>query len=75
MSATKCGNVYAVVLPIPKVEPISPKLEEYDPALAWTDKSKSLLRKIRQKEPEYVPFTIKELYGKAYKMGLLDESD
>lgn len=69
MSASKCGKPVAIVLDPPRV--VEP--EGCDPELFWTDKSKLLLKKVRQKDPNYNPFTIKELYGRAYKLGLLEE--
>lgn len=78
MSATKCGNSFAIILPTP-----APKVEEViksdDPEtsdLILTEKASTLLRKIRLKEPGWTPTTIKGLWGKAYKMGILnDEQD
>lgn len=70
MSAESCGPPVGIVLAPPKTAK-----EEYNPELAWTDRSKMILKKVRLKEPEYSPSTIKELYNKAYKMGLFDEQD
>lgn len=71
MSAEKCGPVIGVVVDPPRV--VSP--EGCDPELCWTDRSKDLLKRIRQREADYSPSTIKALYNKAYRLGLLDEQD
>jgi hypothetical protein len=70
MSAEKCGPITGFVLPSPVVDKA-----EFDPELAWSDRSKHLLRRIRHREPDYQPSTIKSMYGKAYRMGLIDEQD
>lgn len=69
MSAEQCGSPVAIVLDPPRV--VAP--EGCDPELYWTKQAKVLLKRVRSKYPNYNPFTIKELYGRAYKMGLLDE--
>lgn len=69
MSAEKCGNPIAYVLTPPEV------IDTETNGLALSEKGIALLRKIRQKEPNWSPDTIKGLWNKAYRLGLLDEQN
>jgi len=76
MSAEKCGRLYGFVLVPPKVVDKDSIVRFNNPEyndLVLTKKETILLRRIRQKEPGYSPFSRKEVWGKAYKMGLLDD--
>ncbi len=69
MSAEKCGPIKAVYLGTIKFD--DPEV----PDLVLSEKATFLLKKIRQKDPDWSPNTVKSLYNKAYKMGLFDEQD
>ena len=72
MSATKCGNIYAVVLPLPRVE-VSPPEDPCAPEAFFREPVKSMLRKIRGKFPTFQPIEEEDVWFKARSMGLVDE--
>jgi hypothetical protein len=67
MSATKCGNVYAYVLPLPKAESLPPIQPTF------SGNASRVLRVIKSKFPDFEPNSEPEIWFKARSMGLTDE--
>jgi hypothetical protein len=70
MSATKCGNSFAIILPTPA----PPKVEEL-PALepALSHSATQILKRIQAKFPEFYPLSESAVWQKARSMGFTDE--
>jgi hypothetical protein len=76
MSASKCGNVFGVVIPIPAPKFVDRETLTFEdsesPDILLSEKETMLFRKIRALYPNWYPFTRKEIWSKAYSLGLLD---